>query len=572
VTVEIIRNAYISIATEMNANLARSAFSPVIYEMKDCSVALFNERAELLGQSPGLPIFLGGLDEALKATIDHVGIDDLEPGDIYLLNDPYLTGSHLNDVVVQSPVFYGGRLVGFTSSKAHWRDLGGKDAGLITDSTEIYQEGLRLGPTRLVVAGQLQSDILDILTRNSRIPTALLGDLNAQIAGARTGERRLAEVISRFGLQTVQQATHQIFKQTERLEREIIASLPNGTYAAEGFLDNDGAGTQPVPVKVHVSIEEDELLIDLTGSSPQTPGCLNCGLAQTLSAARLAFKFLVLPHTQPNGGSFRSLHVKVPQPSIFAAQEPAACVYYFPHLGLMIDLILRALAPVMPEQVVSGQTADPMNVFLSGWHRQNGRRFMAGEATAIGWGAAAHQDGENAIINYGGGDLKNMPVEVLESKLPVQIERYTLNVDSGGAGRRRGGLGVIKDYVPLTDGIALSLWFERSRLPAWGLFDGQSGQAPVVVMDPDTLDERRLWKVNHLLLEPGSRISARTGGGGGYGPPWERGVGDVLDDLVDGYISREAAETRYGLRLFDSDIYEVDEVATAQARLRLAQE
>jgi len=570
VTVEILRNAFSAIADEMNANLARSAFSPVIYEMKDCSVAIFNERAELLGQSPGLPIFLGALDEALKATISHVGIDGFEPGDVYVLNDPYITGSHLNDVVVQSPVFCGNALVGFTSSKAHWRDVGGKNAGLITDSTEIYQEGFRLGPTRLVVAGEVQSDIVDILARNSRTPLALVGDLNAQIACARTGERRLAEVMKRFGLETVRQAAHQIFQQTERLEREIVASLPDGEYVAEGFLDDDGVRKEPVVVKVRVCIDGDNMLIDLTGSSPQTPGCVNCGLPQTLSAARLAFKFLILPHVQPNGGSFQTLNVTVPRGSIFAAEEPAACVYYFPQLGLMIDLVLRALAPAMPERVISGQTADPMNVFLAGHHPGDGSLFMTGEATAIGWGAGSNQDGENAVINYGGGDLKNLPIEVLESKYPIRMAYHALNMDSGGPGRKRGGLGIIKDYVPLADGMTLSLWFERAGLPAWGLFGGGSGTSPVVVLDPGTRGERRLLKVNHLAVRPGTRISARTGGGGGYGPPWEREIEAVLDDVRDGYVSRQKAEQDYGLR-FVGDGLEVDEAATQVARIEIKQ-
>jgi len=571
ITVEILRNAFSAIADEMNANLVRSAFSPVIYEMKDCSVAVFNERTELLGQSPGLPIFLGALDEALKATIDHVGLGGFEPGDVYILNDSYITGSHLNDVVVQSPVFFEGELVGFTSSKAHWRDVGGKNAGLITDSTEIYQEGFRLGPTRLMVAGAMQSDILDILARNTRTPLALVGDLNAQIACARTGERRLAAVMGRFGAETVRQATGQIFEQTERLERKFVASLPDGEYVAEGFLDDDGVSQEPVLVKVRVCVDGDHMLIDLTGSSPQTPGCVNCGLPQTLSAARLAFKFLILPHVQPNGGSFRTLEVIAPRGSIFAAQEPAACVYYFPHLGLMIDLVLRALAPVMPERVISGQTADPMNVFLVGRHPGDGHLFMTGEATAIGWGAGLNQDGENAVINYGGGDLKNLPIEVLESKYPIRMARHTLNVDSGGPGRWRGGLGIVKEYVPLAEGMTLTLWFERAGLPAWGLFGGRSGTPPVVILDPATRDERRLWKVNHLAVRPGMQVSAQTGGGGGYGPPWEREVEAVLDDVRDGYVSRQSAEQGYGLR-FAGDGLAVDEAATRLAREEMKQQ
>ncbi|MCB0154947.1 MAG: hydantoinase B/oxoprolinase family protein, partial [Anaerolineae bacterium] len=238
ITVEILRNALNAIALEMNANLARSAFSPIIYEMKDCSVAIFNERAELLGQAPGLPIFLGALDEAVKIVQAHFAPRGIHEGDVYALNDPYLVGSHLNDVTVISPIFYQGELVGFTATKAHWQDMGGKDAGVSTDTTEIYQEGLRLGPIRLYRAGQPQNDILDIIARNSRLPRSILGDMNAQVAACRTGERRYQALLERFGLETVRDATAHIFAQAEQADRAVIAAMPDGVYAAEGYLDS----------------------------------------------------------------------------------------------------------------------------------------------------------------------------------------------------------------------------------------------------------------------------------------------------------------------------------------------
>ncbi|MDH3676234.1 MAG: hydantoinase B/oxoprolinase family protein, partial [Anaerolineae bacterium] len=266
ITVEIIRNGFNAIAQEMNANLARSAFSPIIYEMKDCSVAIFNEKAELLGQAPGLPIFLGALDEAVKIVRDHFSSRGIVEGDVYALNDPYLVGSHLNDVTVISPIFYEGALVGYTATKAHWLDMGGKDAGVSVDTTEIYQEGLRLGPTRLYSAGQPQKDIIDIIARNSRLPRSILGDMNAQVAACRTGERRYAELLRRFGLETVRQATTEIFAQAEKADRAVMQAIPDGVYTAEGCLDSDGHSDDPVPIKVKVTIDGSEIHIDLTGS------------------------------------------------------------------------------------------------------------------------------------------------------------------------------------------------------------------------------------------------------------------------------------------------------------------
>jgi N-methylhydantoinase B len=562
VTVEILRNAFNAVAEEMNVNLFRSAFSPIIYEMKDCSVGLFNQRAELLGQAPGLPIFLGALDEAVRIVRDHMAPRGIADGDVYALNDPYLTGSHLNDVTVVTPVVYDGDLVGFAAAKAHWLDVGGKDAGVSVDTTEIYQEGLRFGPIRLAHRGEFQPDLLDILTRNSRLPRSILGDLQAQIAACRTGERRYRDLLRRYGRETVEAATAEIFAQAERADREVIAAIPDGTYTADGYLDGDGVSPEPVYVRVAVTVRGSDLHIDLTGSSPQRRGCTNCGFAQTLSAARLAYKFLVNPHQPPTGGHFRALSVTAPAGSIFAAREPAACLYYAPHLGLMIELVLRALAEALPGRLPAGQPADQMNFIVAG-RRPDGRVFVTGEASAVGWGATPDADGLNAVVNYMAGDLKNLPAEIEEATYPLRVTRRALQPDSGGPGRFRGGLALVKEYVPTAEGCTLVLWLERTVTPAWGVAGGLPGRTARCVVDPGGPRERVLYKANHLPLEPGVPVRCITAGGGGYGPPWERDVQRVVDDLLDGYITREAAERVYGVR-FCGDA--VDEEATRRAR------
>lgn len=567
ITVEILRNAFNAIAQDMNANLARSAFSPIIYEMKDYSVGLFNERAELLGQAPGLPIFLGALDEAVKIVRDHFHTRSIHEGDVYAINDPYLTGSHLNDVTVISPAFYEDEPVGFTATKAHWLDIGGKDAGVSVDTTEIYQEGLRFGPIRLFHAGQPQPDLLDILARNSRLPQSILGDLNAQVAACRTGERRYRDLLQRFGIQTVRDATTEIFAQAERADREVIASIPDGEYVADGYLDSDGYSEEPVYVTVKVTVRGSDLHIDLTGSSPQRPGCTNCGLAQTISAARLAYKFLINPHHSPNGGHFRALWTTAPPGSIFAAQEPAACLYYAPHLGLMIELVLKALSQALPGRAPAGQPSDQMNFIMTG-RTPDGRVFVTGEASAVGWGALPYDDGLNAVVNYMAGDLKNLPAEVEEAKYPLRVTCRRLEPDSGGAGKFRGGLAMIKEYIPTAPGCRLLLWLERTVTPAWGVAGGLPGRAARCIVDPGGPGERVLRKANHLPIPPGTVVRCHTAGGGGYGPAWEREIQRGLDDLIDGYITREAAEQIYGIRLTGD---RVDEMATAEARRQLAQ-
>lgn len=570
ITVEILRNALNAIALEMNANLARSAFSPIIYEMKDCSVALFNERAELLGQAPGLPIFLGALDEAVKIVRDHFAPRGIFEGDIYALNDPYLVGSHLNDVTVISPIFYRGELVGFTATKAHWLDMGGKDAGVSVDTTEIFQEGLRLGPTRLYRAGQAQTDILDILARNSRLPRSIMGDLNAQIAACRTGERRYQALLDRFGLDTVREATLEIFNQAERADRAALAAIPDGQYTAEGYLDSDGHSDEPVYVKVKVTIAGSDIHIDLTGSSPQRHGCTNCGIAQTISGARLAYKFLINPHHPPNGGHFRPLTVTAPTGTLFAAQEPAACLYYGPQIGLMIELIIQALSKALPGRVPAGQPSDQMNFIMNG-RLPDGSVFMTGEASAVGWGALPDDDGLNAMVNYMAGDLKNIPAEVEEAKYPLRVTCRALEPDSGGAGKFRGGLALVKEYQPIAPGCRLLLWLERTVTPGWGVAGGQDGRTARCLIDPGGPQEKVVKKANHVPIAPHTIVRCYTAGGGGYGPPWERDPQRVIDDLLDGYITRQAAEAVYGLR-FQNGAADIDVEATRQARHQLAQD
>jgi N-methylhydantoinase B len=564
VTVEVLRNAFNAIANEMNANLARSAYTPIIYDMKDCSVGLFNERAELLGQSPGLPIFLGALDEAVRVIRAKAGLENFQPGDVYLINDPYLTGSHLNDVTVASPIFYRDSVVGFTATKAHWLDIGGKDAGDSINTTEVYQEGIRLGPTRIIAGGELVRDVVDILMRNSRLPKSLLGDMNAQIAACRTGEKRYVEVIDRFGLETVLAATAEIFASAEKSDREIIAAIPDGEYTSEGYLDSDGYASEPVYVRVKVTIDGTNLEIDLTGSSPQCPGCTNCGLPQTISAARLAYKFLINPHQLPNGGHFRALSLKVPPGTLFSAQEPAACQMYAPALGLMIELALKALSEALPGKVPAGQPVDQMNFMMAG-RIANGQMFVTGEASAVGWGALPDADGLNATVCYMAGDLLNLPAEVEESKYPLRVTRRALEPDSGGAGKFRGGLALIKEYLPTSPDCRLLLWLERTVTPAWGVHGGRSGRTARCIIDPGGPGETELKKVNHLPIKAGTVIRCYTAGGGGYDPPWDRPIPAVLEDLRDGYVSREGAQRDYGLLLTGSDLG-VDEVATRAAR------
>jgi N-methylhydantoinase B len=545
ITVEVIRNALNSAADEMSVNLARSAYTPIIHEMKDYSVAIFNRDCELLGQSPGLPSFLGALEDAVKAILVEYPPETMAPKDAYLINDPYLVGSHLNDVTVVMPAFFRDELVGFAASKAHWLDVGSKEPSQTMSAVEIYEEGIRLGPTRIMRRGRINSEVMNFLQRNSRLPISLKGDFYAQVAACRTGEERLATLIERFGKRVVDAASQAIFEQCELQDRAVVASLPDGTWEAEAFMDDDGHGHDPVRVRLRVTIAGSDVYIDLDGSAPQTSGCMNSGFSQTVSSARLAFKFLINPEVTPSGGSFRCLHVSAPDGTLFAAREPAACQYYGAHQGLLIDLFIKIMAHVMPSMVTGAQCADAMNVFLTGRSKGSRPTWVVGEATAVGWGAHQTGDGHTGIT-YGGGDLKNFPVEIIESQYPVRIHGYGLVPDTGGAGAQRGGLAVFRDYEVLEDNTEVSLWFERSLSGPWGVFGGQQGRVPRVLLRRSGYPGLTALKCSHVVAAAGSRLRIETGGGGGYGDPARRDRDLVARDVADGHVSAAAARDEYG--------------------------
>ncbi|HZR93217.1 MAG TPA: hydantoinase B/oxoprolinase family protein [Gaiellaceae bacterium] len=559
ITTEIIRSAFVSCAQDMNATLIRSSYTPIIYEGKDCSVAILDEHGDVLGQSLGLPLFLGNLEICVKLAAEMFGWDAFEPGDVFYMNDSYMTGTHLNDATIFGPIFWHDRLVGFSATRAHWLDVGGKDPGGPMDSREIYQEGMRWGPTRIYDAGRPREDIIDLLRRNGRFGYSLVGDMNAQVAACRTGEARFQAILDRYGYDTYAQARAEIYRQSEELEREAVAAIPDGTYRAEGFLDDDGLGHGPVSVCVRVDVEADRMTIDLEGSSPQMEGPVNCGFAQTVSACRVAFKLLINPDRPVDGGTFTTLDVKAPPGSIFDAQEPAACQWYFSSLGLLIDLVVTALAPALPDRVAAAHFGDSMVMFLSGRDPRRGNQpFLHVMPHAGGWGGFEGGDGEDGLINNVNGGFKDYPVEVFEVKYPATIRRYGFRPDTGGPGRFRGGCGLYRTFEVQPEA-RLYLWFERSVTPAWGLFGGRGAVGPDVVVNPGSAGELHLLKANAHPLAPGSVVELRTGGGGGFGNPLERDPERVRADVRDGYVSLEAAARDYGVVL-DPETLEVVEL------------
>lgn len=565
ITTEIIRNFFQSCAQDMNATLIRSSYTPVIYEGLDCAVALLDENADVLGQAAGIPLFVGNLEVCVKLTTEAFGVDIYEPGDIFYMNDPYLQGTHLNDATIFGPIFNDGELVGFAATRAHWLDVGGKDPGMTMDSTQVYQEGVRWGPTKIVSRYEPREDLIDLLRRNSRFGYSLIGDMNAQIAACRTGEERLKAIIARFGLDAVRATKAEVARQTAQLDREAIAAIPDGIYESEGYLDNDGVGAEPVLVKVRVEIAGDTMTVDLDGSSPATRGPVNCGIAQTISAARMAYKLLIHPDRPVDGGTFPTLTVRAPTGSIFNAQEPAACQWYFTPLGLMTDLIVKALAPAMPEAVAAAHYGDSMVVGTTGRDpRRGGAPFLTVEPTPGGWGAFRGGDGQDALINNVNGGFRDFPVEVWETKYPIQLVSYGFRPDTGGPGQWRGGCGLFREYRFETDA-AVYLWFERSHTPAWGIFGGRDAVGPhneirgSIAVDP--------LKANNLAVRNGDVMLLQTGGGGGFGDPLARDPNLVAQDLNYGYVTREGAARDYGVVIAAEGRVDLEETERLRASL-----
>ncbi|MBB4661331.1 hydantoinase B/oxoprolinase family protein [Conexibacter arvalis] len=533
-TVEVVRHAFMSGAEQMRRNLCRSAYSPVIYEMKDCSVGLYDVRGDLLGQAPGLPFFLGSLAGTIKLAIEQVGLDAFSDGDVWVVNDSAICGSHLNDVTLFAPVFVDGELRGFTASKAHWNDIGAKEAGYVSDSVDIFQEGLRIPPMRIIHAGESDRRLIDMIALNSRYPTELVGDMMAQVTACRTGVERFRSIVARYGWEQVEAATERFFAQAEAEDRAAVASIPDGTYRAEGALDNDGINADPVPVVVTVTIDGDRMIVDLEGSSPENEGSVNSGIVQTHSAIQQAFKFVVNPDAPVCGGNFRNLEIVVPKGSCFDPSPTAACLHYGPHLMLAMDLLVRALSEAIPERTAAGHVGDSWNITFV--NERGHAPFLCGESLIGGWGAHPGGDGESALVHSAAGDFKNFPVEIIEQRYPLRLREFSLREGSGGAGAHRGGLGTVRVYET-TDACRLSLWFERHDTPSWGLAGGGDGAPPEVWVTRPGGERELVLKCNALAVEAGTVIEVLTGGGGGWGDPAQRSAQSVAEDRRLGLIS-----------------------------------
>lgn len=565
ITVEVIRNLFISAAEEMKINLARTAYNPVVFEMYDFAVGLFDRDANMIAQAPGLPVFLGTLGENVRVVLGDVGgLEHLKPGDLFLINDPYTIGTHLADVTAVSPVFFDGSIVGFSAAKMHWLDVGGKDPGSWSNTTNVFQEGIRFRSVKLYDAGKPVEPVFQIIRYNVRLSTAAIGDLRAQVAATRTGEKRYQYIVNKYGLETVQAAVQQFFSHAEKLTQKAVEAIPDGVYEAVGYIDNDGLllDQENLPMKVKVTVRGAEMEVDLTGSAPENKGPVNCGLAATVSAVRMAFKCVTTPWLPVNEGNFKNLKITIPPRTMFSAEYPAPTCQWALHLITLIDTVLKALVKALPKQVPAGHYSDFGVFIIYGYDPRRDRDFIHTDSSSGGWGGRPHEDGEGSLICIVDGDSKNIPVEIIEYQYPVRIERFALREGSGGPGKFRGGLGHYRDYRTLTDGVKVVIGIDRHNYKPWGVFGGKDGLSNDVILDPGP-GQSQIRKVSDFAVPRGGLISLVSGGGGGYGNPLERDPELVLNDVLEGYVSAADAATDYGV-VIDGD--QVNAARTLQLR------
>jgi N-methylhydantoinase B len=550
VLTEIVRNGVLAVTEEMKTNLMRTAYDMIIYEALDFTVGLYTAEGETISIGIGLPSFIRGMANVIKAKLGRYGFDGLNEGDILVTNDAYLTGSHLNHFTFSMPIFHDGKLSGWACCMAHWPDVGGNING---DTTDIFSEGLQIPILKYQDRGRVNDDLVSIIKTNVRIPDRAMGDLRAQIIAVTTGTRRFKELLTRYGRESVLASIGRIMDQSEVAARARTATIPDGTYEAEAFMDDDGINIgNRVPIKVKVIKQGEEMTIDLSGISAQVTGYFNSGPSTGYSCAQVAYKCLTSPTDYPiNEGSFRSLKVVVPKGTVVSAVKPAAMRMWMTFPMTVVDTVIKALAGAIPDRVAAAHHADLVIGGIHGIHPVDSSFFIAIVGpNGGGWGAKLTEDGMNGVVCSNDGDTHNSPCELLEIKYPILIEKHELRIDSGGAGRQRGGLGtetVIQALAPLT----FSAMVDRQHCAPWGLEGGMPGLGNQVTVhsNGELLGNGRNSKMRGQRLGAGDRISLRAGGGGGFGPPVERDPDRVAWDVKQGYVSSTAAFQTYKVAL-----------------------
>lgn len=541
---EIIRSHLFSAAEEMRRTLIRTAFNPVIYDVLDFGISIYDSNLDLIAEAPGIPSFIGANDYAIRKAVEYVGVENLEQGDILMMNYPYWSSAHTSDATFFAPIFTNGgtRLIAYEVLRAHWIDLGAKDPGYVLDSNSMHQEGIVFPGTKVFSRGEPRQDIIEILRFNSRAPDILIGDMNAQVASIRTGEKRLHQIYDKFGMDTVRSAIELLLEHGKEESLKAIQGLPHGSWSAIDYLDDDGISDDLVKLQVTVTISKDSFKIDYTGSAPATRGPVNLPFGGTHSVCRIAFKSLTTPFKPSNGGNYRPLEVVAPPGCVMHAVYPSA-TYTLWTSHVAFELIFKALSEALEDKISASSGCDLPGFQMVGIKESTGRFYALSNNEPIGWGAASTHDGSNALQTHTANIARNTPTEVLEIRTGMRIEKMELIPDSGGAGKFRGGMGVQRDITFVEDGELLSV-MKKTKTRPWALAGGQEPEPTAMIFFVGTPSEKRVGTYR-AKVKKGDKCRLLSAGGGGFGDPKDRDPNSVSEDVIDGYVSEYAARTIY---------------------------
>ena len=549
VTLAVIRGRLEQLVDEMDATLFRAAFSPVIAEARDGSHGVYDTDGETVAMGKqGLPVFIGAMSHATKAAIARAAADGgPKDGDLYLLNDPYVGATHLNDIKIVKPIFRRGALFCYLASVGHWLDVGGNVPGNYNPTAiDIMQEGVRIPPVRFAERGVVNRDIVDILLANGRLPGSNYGDLNAQLGALDLGTRRLHDLLDDFGDDVVAAAMAEISHRASRQMRALIAELPDGTYAFEDHIDNDGRSDAPLKVALDLTVDGETMRLDFSRSAPACAGPLNVSRATTIAASFVALKH-VFHEVPASGGCLEPIEFVIPEGSILAAEPPSPVSGYTENIMRTIDVIFGALSRAAPERVNAACFAT-VNALLMSGRRDDGARFIL--FTFFGGGLGGNPEGDGLSHGNAPIGMANIPpAEILEAAYPACVTRWGLRPDSGGPGRHRGGLGAVYEFELLADAADLVVFGERARFPAFGILGGGAGAPNRIVYEQEDGERspQGTAKLSGVTLRKGQRVRVESPGGGGYGPARDRPVEAIARDLALGLVSAEAAERDYSV-------------------------
>ena len=569
ITLEVIQEYFVSTVREMRITMIRTAHSSIIYEGHDFSCAILNARGELVAQSEDSPAHIIPLPWQVREAIEHYG-GDIYPGDVILVNDPYSSGTHMNDVAMIAPYFYDCQLFAFSVVRAHWGDVGGMTPGSISgEATEIFQEGLRIPFVKVHDRGQPNRALLDIIFSNVRVPEERDGDFHAMLACCHTAQQRLSELVGRFGSGGIASAMAMLLDRAEARMRDAIADVGDGTYAYEDYLDADRDG-RPVLLRVSIVKDASGLRADFAGSAPQVKGPVNCSLAVTAMGTFVALKALFDPHGRINHGAFRPITVDAPKGTIVNAEYPAAAGGFTEMRRRVESVVMGAFSVAAPKYVAGDIKGASNHTYIGSVHPERKRMTIFYEYPAGGTGGFLEADGSDAMRAYDEGDFSSIqPAEAVEMEHALLVERCELRVDSCGDGRRRGGLGLRREVRLLADEGSFSELSDRNVIPPYGVCDGFAASPNRFTVrrgGEEILPSGVPGKVSGFALVKDDVVVMETAGGGGYGLSTEREVDRVLHDVTEGYITVARARQRYGVVIEDGA---ADPAATAACRCRL---